>query len=106
LGLEPDLDVDREARLLQDLDRALGHVVGNQNSDRIGHVLFSSLKILDSRVESQCENVETGFVRSRRAPPRQSFRDSAKVACAAATPEPGLMRYPRSERVISRPEIA
>ena len=41
-GFQADLDVDREPRLLQDLDGALGHVIGNQDSDRIGHFLFSS----------------------------------------------------------------
>ncbi len=36
----------------------------------------------------------------------QARRVSANVACAAATPAPGRMSKPRSESVISRPEMA
>ena len=45
-------------------------------------------------------------VRLGKSRDNQARRVSANVACAAATPAPGRMPKPRSESVISRPEMA
>ena len=37
LRLHPGLDVDRESRAAQDLDGLLGHVIGDENANRLGH---------------------------------------------------------------------
>ena len=82
-GFIPILTSTENPAPVQDLDGLLGHVIGNQNANRLGHGSLLPCSTL---------------THARRVP--------ANVACAAATPAPGRMPNPRSDSVISRPEMA